>query len=614
MYDELFPAEREASLAQSVQRPYQAPEAPGAFQGFGSALADTLPYAANTTASAWSAILDAYGKAAAYRDAPTVAMIHGQPAPDMDQLKRETIDQMGNSEAARGFREQAKDFTPDPASVGMAGQITHGVLSTLVKAGAYTVAGGPAAPVLFGADLGINRAQELSDQGVDGGTAAVAGVVTGVTGAVGMRLPAAMGATRTQSAVIGAAVNPALTVAEMGSIQTLLQHADYEKIADQYKPFDPVNLAVATITGGVFGAAFHRGKPGAPRLTPDEHAAALTMHEVRARDGDTLVPPGDAPAANAAREAQILARQQLEAGEPVSVAHQVAAEQSQLDAAYQRVLDGPAGDAFDPLVHITPDDIEGVVVARGGWHGRGDVEVKGAGWGLVKFIWRHGERSSKVPENQIARSDILAFPQVIRDFEPSRPASADGMQGREWRVQLPDETGTPRTVVFADNLINGQRGRHLVTVHVQEAGKSGSDLPLSVQRKTDVGPESSGLMLESRAGDTAPGVLHSAGQETSVNPNIAQGGIVEKVRDVVSRLLGQEDAPPEAKAPRQAATPEQARAQDIATRNPDAVIRTEDGDVRLADLMAAADEVEARAKTETAAFDAAVNCALRFPQ
>lgn len=612
MYDELFPAEREASLAQSVQRPYQAPEAPGAFQGFGSALADTLPYAANTTASAWSAILDAYGKAAAYRDAPTVAMIHGQPAPDMDQLKRETIDQMGNSEAARGFREQAKDFTPDPASVGLAGQITHGVLSTLVKAGAYTVAGGPAAPVLFGADLGINRAQELSDQGVDGGTAAVAGVVTGVTGAVGMRLPAAMGATRTQSAVIGAAVNPALTVAEMGSIQTLLQHADYEKIADQYKPFDPVNLAVATITGGVFGAAFHRGKPGAPRLTPDEHAAALTMHEVRVRDGDTLVPPGDAPAANAAREAQILARQQLEAGEPVSVAHQVAAEQSQLDAAYQRVLDSPAGEAFDPLVHITPDDIEGVVVARGGWHGRGDVEVKGAGWGLVKLIWKHGEESPKAPELQVTREDVLNFPEIIRRFDPAEEATADGNRGRAWRVVRPDAEGVPRVVTYADSLINGQKGRHLVSVHVLDDAHAKTAV-LS-KEKTGVDPESSGLILQSRAGDTAPGVLHSAGQETSVNPNIAQGGIVEKVRDVVSRLLGQEDAPPEAKAPRQAATPEQARAQDIATRNPDAVIRTEDGDVRLADLMAAADEVEARAKTETAAFDAAVNCALRFPQ
>ena len=613
MYDELFPAEREVSLAQSVQRPYQAPEAPGAFQGFGSALADTLPYAANTTASAWSAILDAYGKAAAYRDAPTVALIHGQPTPDMDQLKRETIDQMGNSEVARGFRERAKDFTPDPASVGWAGQIAHGALSTLVKAGAYSVTTGPAAPVMFGGDLGINRAQELSDQGVDSDTAAVAGVVTGVASAVGMRLPAAMGATRTQSAVIGAAVNPALTVAEMGGIQTLLQHADYEKIADQYKPFDPVNLAVAAITGGVFGAAFHRGKPAtAPRLTPDEHAAALVMHEVRVRDGDTLVPPGDAPAASAAHEAQILARQQLEAGEPVSVAHRVAAEQAQLDAAYQRVLDSPAGQAFDPLVHITPDDIEGVVVARGGWHGRGDVEVKGAGWGLVKLIWKHGEESPKAPELQVTREDVLNFPEIIRRFDPAEEATADGNRGRAWRVVRPDADGVPRVVTYADSLINGQAGRHLVSVHVLDDAHAKTAV-LS-KEKTGVNPESSGLILQSRAGDTAPGVLHSAGQETSVNSNIAQGGIVEKVRDVVSRLLGQEEAPPEAKAPRQAATPEQARAQDIVARNPDAVIRTEDGDVRLADLMAAADELEAKAKTETAAFDAAVNCALRFPQ
>ena len=37
------------------------------------------------------------------------------------------------------------------------------------------------------------------------------------------------------------------------------------------------------------------------RLSPDEHAAALTMHEARVRDADALVRSGDIEAANAAR-------------------------------------------------------------------------------------------------------------------------------------------------------------------------------------------------------------------------------------------------------------------------------------------------------------------------
>ena len=519
MFDEMFPIERGVSLSQSVQRPYRPPEV-GAWQGFGGALVDSLPYAANTAASAWSEILDAYGKAAAYRDAPTVAMINGQPAPDMDKLKAETIDQMGNSPVARGFRERAKDFAPDPAAVGLAGQITHGVVSSLAKAGAYSITTGPAAPAMFGIDVGINRAQDLTDQGVDGGTAALAGLASGAAGAVGMRLPAAMGATRLQSAAIGAVVNPALNVAEVGGIHMLLQHADYEKIAAQYQPFDPVNLAVAAVTGGAFGAAFHGGKANTPHLTPEEHAAALTMNEVRTRDADTLTPHNDVAAANAAKEAQALARQQLDAGEQVSVAQRVAAEQDQLHAAYQRVMDSPAGEAFDPLVHIQPEDIEGVMVARGGWHGRGDVEVKGAGWGLVKFIWKHGEESPKAPELQVTREDVLNFPEVIRRFDPAEEATPDGNRGRAWRVVRDDANGTPRVVVYADSLINGQNGRHLVSVHVLDDAHAKTAV-LS-KEKTGVDPESSGLILQSRAGDTAPGVLHSAGQETSVDSNIAQ--------------------------------------------------------------------------------------------
>jgi hypothetical protein len=330
MFDELFPAERATSLSQSVQRPYQAPEAPGVFTGMGSAIADAFPHAANTAGSAWAGVLDAYGKAVAYRDAPTVAMMHGQPAPDLDKLSRETIGQMGNSTVARHFRERAENYMPDPASVGLAGQITHGMISTLAKAGAYAVAGGPAAPVLFGADLGINRAQELGDKGVDGGTAAIAGTLTGVASAAGMRLPAAMGGTRLQSAAIGGVVNPALNVAEIGGIHALLEGADYEAIAAQYQPFDPVNLAVSAVTGVAFGAGFYRGRQGAPRLTPDEHAAALTMHESRIRDADALIRPGDIEAANAAREAQITARNQLDSGEPVSIAHHVPADPAQI--------------------------------------------------------------------------------------------------------------------------------------------------------------------------------------------------------------------------------------------------------------------------------------------
>lgn len=352
MYDALFPRETALSLSQSMQRPVPVePQSPGVFDGFGGALADVLPHAALTAANAWSDILDAYGKASAYaggHEYAGYAQMLGRPVPakDMEQLDAATIGQIGNNTLGPALRQEAKKWAPNPAETGVAGQIVFGVGESLTKAGAYTLAG-PAAPVLFGADVGINRADELKDQGVDGTTANWSGALSGAAAGVGLKVPAAMGATRLQSAAIGATVNPALNVAETGGIRLLLQHADYDNIARQYQPFDPLSLTVAAVTGGAFGAAFHSAKPGAAdskadtpasqapvnydiptaqrrggnvhTLTPDEHAAALTMHETHVRDDDLLTPLGDDAAAYAGRDAQLLARQQLDAGQTVNV-------------------------------------------------------------------------------------------------------------------------------------------------------------------------------------------------------------------------------------------------------------------------------------------------------
>jgi len=155
MFDDLFPDARSASLDQVLKRPAAPGTSPGVWQGLGSAVADAVPHAANTSASAWSAVMEAYGHAAAYRDAPTNALVNGEAAPDPAALQAQTLDRMGNSETARGFREQARRHAPDPASVGIAGQVVHGLISGMAKMTAYAGAG-PAGPVLFGADAGIN--------------------------------------------------------------------------------------------------------------------------------------------------------------------------------------------------------------------------------------------------------------------------------------------------------------------------------------------------------------------------------------------------------------------------------------------------------------------------
>jgi len=196
------------------------------------------------------------------------------------------------------------------------------------------------------------------------------------------------------------------------------------------------------------------------------------MHEARVRDADALVRSGDIEAANAAREAQITARNQLDAGEPVSVAHRVPADPEQIAGAYRRVADGP-----------------------------------------VKEVLTEGV-PNKAPE--------------VGPLAPEVPLQA-----------------------------------------VQQA-------------------------------DNAP--------KPATNP-------VERLVETVTRMFSPDEAAQPASQGRKADTPEQARAFEIAARTPDAVVRNEEGvDVRVAELLNAADDLEARARTDSAAFDAAIECALRFPQ
>jgi hypothetical protein len=218
---------------------------------------------------------------------------------------------------------------------------------------------------------------------------------------------------------------------------------------------------------------------------------------------------------------------------------QIDHEISQLNDAYDQVNKNPTGKADDPLVMIKPEDIENVAIARGGWKGFGDIEVKGAGWGIAKFIWRHGKKSKEQNEFQVAKEDVLEFPNVIRDFNPSREANPDGSKGREWRVNL-----NGRTIVYADNLLNGRDGRHLVTIHVKNPKKIGHDHPLS-EKRVDA-PASSGKRLEAHTGDTQSEFLQQTGQEPSAKDSL-----------VSNSNKASKTEPPEITAARQAKIPKE---------------------------------------------------------
>lgn len=221
--------------------------------------------------------------------------------------------------------------------------------------------------------------------------------------------------------------------------------------------------------------------PAAPEVR-----AAESILEARIADEDASPFPRTVEGDVAHAKASAAATRQVLAGEPVDVRREVQA----LGRAYDQVLADPWGAADDPLVRITPKVIEETIVARGGWKGLGDAEVKGSAWGLVKFIWKHGEESGRAPH--VTRQDVLAFPEIIRNWA-ARPEPIPNETGsrRVWAVDRSDGM----RIVYVDRPFEDAR-RRVVTIYVDRKKR----IPLSERLS---GPFGSANEVHPFASDTA---------------------------------------------------------------------------------------------------------------
>lgn len=183
---------------------------------------------------------------------------------------------------ARDIRDYNKvHFEVDPETMGTASQIIYGLFKTLPKAMGYGLAGGVSGGALaFGADVGIDETNRLMDEGVDRDTAINAGLVSFGMNAIGMRLPAVLGASRGMSMAYGAVANAGTNVAEVEGIKFILEHQDYNQLAQQYD-LNGVDLAVSAAMGAAFGGAFWRS-PEQIRTQKYQDAARLVYEDQRA--------------------------------------------------------------------------------------------------------------------------------------------------------------------------------------------------------------------------------------------------------------------------------------------------------------------------------------------
>jgi hypothetical protein len=167
-----------------------------------------------------------------------------------------------------------------------------------------------------------------------------------------------------------------------------------------------------------------------------------------------------------------------------------------------------------------PEDIEPLVVARGAFREFNQVEFSKSGSGLVKVIWGHGEQSSKTTDMQVTKEDVVALPNIVREYEPvpqdAKRAMADSPM-RTWRVERDG-----RVVIYGDKGFDG--AQRLVTIHIDKPQAGGEALPLSEKRKPTAPPESQPPVL-GRVADTAEGLSigdPGAGQSMPATGNIAR--------------------------------------------------------------------------------------------
>lgn len=286
MIDTLYQAGTDAAIADRMKRPLPAlPPTIPTWQNFAGGFGGFVA-GPNQAAAAFSDILHADSEVLASTGTASAGGMFATPSESEtkqnnaahDKLMAQGLDM--NSAAGAQLRSTAKDFMPDPQSTGKAGQIL-GSLTNFASQAIPAAAGGPAGLVALATARGIQKSEDLKEQGVDFNTRTAAGAVSGVLDAGSMLLPMT-GATRLAAAGKGAAGGAGISVAQTEAEKLILQAGGQEKLASSYDPFDPVAIALAAIVPAAFGglhAPSVAKAPGEARAEPTHADVTLSPAE-----------------------------------------------------------------------------------------------------------------------------------------------------------------------------------------------------------------------------------------------------------------------------------------------------------------------------------------------
>lgn len=170
-------------------------------------------------------------------------------------------------------------------------------------------------------------------------------------------------------------------------------------------------------------------------------------------------------------------------GRPVDVG-QVLRESQALGHAYDIVRDNPLGGPPDEVITtLSSPEFERILVERGParMDAEGAIVVRdkafarqfgSKAWGMVKIIWRHGEKSKADPRFQVSREDVTAMPRIVREFEPVENA-AHRIRKNEHRWVVKGADGVD-TVYAISRRKKGYKEPTLISIFKDATGKYGA--------------------------------------------------------------------------------------------------------------------------------------------
>ena len=208
----------------------------------------------------------------------------------------------------------------------------------------------------------------------------------------------------------------------------------------------------------------------------------------------------------------------VHADSPVDVAP-ILRESEALSRAYDAVKRDPLGGPPDEVLAVlSSPEFERILVERGpaAMDSDGNITVRSKefaqqfgnrAWGLVKIIWRHGEKNQDPnPALRVTKEDVVNLPQVMRDYAPVETADRKA-RTKETRWTVQGEDGID--VVYSIARRKGQREQTLITIFRHDRGQYGQ----SAKRKP---PDSSKTVNSHHSDKTAQG--DTAGGQTAYTP------------------------------------------------------------------------------------------------